>query len=622
MNLSYIDISEFNRIRKLGLDSYDLCCIMADMSRYNTLYMIKNAGSGHIGSSFSALDILTYLHVADKNVNSSKLFSSKGHDAPGLYSLLIGLGKLDFELLHKLRRINGLPGHPDVKTPGMVTNTGSLGMGISKAKGFIHAANRDKKESELIVLTGDGELQEGQIWESLASAANFNMSNLIAIVDHNKVQSDTYVQTVSDLGNIEQKFQAFGWAAMTIDGHEFESIEQGFNFARTSGRPTALIANTIKGKGVSFMEHHSMDDWRYRYHSGAPSDEDYKKAADELINSINKNLDVLGFDVVVTRNKEYKRKAAPKSVENLIELYSKNLYREVQKDKRIIALDADLVLDTGLIPIRQDYPEQFIECGIAEMDMVSQAGTLALSGYLPVVHSFACFLTPRANEQIYNNSTERTKIIYTGSLAGLLPSGPGHSHQSVRDIGILSSIPNLTLFQPGNEKDVSFIMDWAINKNNFSTYIRLTSIPIERKYSVPDQTEITYGKGYEIFSGTEVCIMAYGAVMLNQAVQAAKLCQEKTGQSVRVINQPWLNAVDDNWLKSIAESSKKLVIVDDHYIKGGLGEFISSQLVRIGCANGLEVKCLGLTEVPECGASDEVLDYHGLSASKICESLL
>ena len=163
-----------------------------------------------------------------------------------------------------------------------------------------------------------------------------------------------------------------------------------------------------------------------------------------------------------------------------------------------MALDADLVLDTGLIPFQEKFPDRFIECGIAEQDMVSQAGGMALKGLLPIVHSFSCFLTARPNEQIYNNSTENTKIIYVGSLSGLIPGGPGHSHQGVRDISTMAAMPNMTIIEPSCETEVSSILDWAINQNDYSSYIRLVSLPTKINFKYPEDKALKKGCGIEI----------------------------------------------------------------------------------------------------------------------------
>ncbi|MEJ7787418.1 MAG: 1-deoxy-D-xylulose-5-phosphate synthase N-terminal domain-containing protein, partial [Solirubrobacteraceae bacterium] len=167
--LLFVGLSELEAIRDLAAEPVARAAAFADACRLNTLSMIAEAGSGHIGTSFSCMDMLAWLHleVLDEN---DRYFSSKGHDAPALYATLIGLGRLDFDLVHKLRRLGGLPGHPDVRTtPQVLTNTGSLGMGVSKAKGFVLADRAAGRCGRVFVMTGDGELQEGQFWESLPS---------------------------------------------------------------------------------------------------------------------------------------------------------------------------------------------------------------------------------------------------------------------------------------------------------------------------------------------------------------------------------------------------------------------------------------------------------------------
>src|SRR5262245_47018868 len=190
--LHYVPLDTIKRVRWAVADPIARAAIVADICRINTLYMIMRAGSGHIGSSFSSTDLITWLwtqELHDPNgggLASDVYFSSKGHDAPALYSLLIALEKLDFGLVHKLRQIDGLPGHPDIGTPFIAANTGSLGMGISKAYGMARANRFTGATRRIFVMTGDGELQEGQIWESLQPAANEKLADITVIVDHNK----------------------------------------------------------------------------------------------------------------------------------------------------------------------------------------------------------------------------------------------------------------------------------------------------------------------------------------------------------------------------------------------------------------------------------------------------
>src|SRR6267154_312031 len=307
--LAYVPPDAIRRVlRDNAADPIARAQLLADLCRINTLYMIMQAGSGHIGSSFSSLDLICWLWTAwlvDPNssnrgtVGADTYFSSKGHDAPALYSLLIALEKLDASLLHRLRRLGGLPGHPDVETPFIATNTGSLGMGISKAYGMARAqrlnCGRERSAAgRIVVMLGDGELQEGQVWESLQPAANERLGEIIVIVDHNKLQSDSAVSAVSDLGAIEDKFRAFGWEVRRTNGHDLRAVRDAFaRFDAVPDRPKVLIADTVKGKGVSFMEGLACGDATYHFHAGAPSLNDYLAAVDEISARVNTRLTAL-----------------------------------------------------------------------------------------------------------------------------------------------------------------------------------------------------------------------------------------------------------------------------------------------------------------------------------------
>ena len=630
MELSYVPYEGLKRIRDLKCGDIERTKLFATLTRINTLYMIMQAGSGHIGSSFSAMDIVAWLYLNEMNiaqqpdVDGDIYFSSKGHDAPGLYSVLLGLGRLDFSLIHQLRRLNGLPGHPDVETPGIHANTGSLGMGISKAKGMVLAHRLQNKKAKIFVLTGDGELQEGQFWESLASAVHMGMNEITVIIDHNKIQSDTWVSVVNDLGDLEAKIAAFGWFVTRCNGHDMKALSACLDKCReVTDRPQVIIADTVKGHGVSFMADTRMLDEGelYQFHSGAPTAEDYMRASEELIASANEQLQVLGAEQIKLAYTPLLSRTAAEVPQRLIAAYSRALLTQAENHPNLVALDADLMLDCGLIPFKDRYPQRFIECGIAEQDMLSMASGLALQGMLPMVHSFACFLSTRPNEHFYNNATEKTKIIYVGSLAGLLPSGPGHSHQSVRDISILSSVPNLVLMEPCTESEVEMAVDYSVNETSSSVYLRLVSLPYDVPFQLPTSYRLEYGKGIALTEGDDAVMFSYGPVMLAQAFKAAQLLKQEHGIGLRVINLPWLNHVDSDWLQSTVEGFKFIFSLDDHFVKGGQGEMLGCQLAEMSDISGYHLHRYGISEIPACGLNDEVLHAHGLDARSICNSI-
>lgn len=606
-------------------DRYARAACLADIARYNAAAMIKCAGSGHLGSSFSSLDIVSWLHleVLDRTDGRGIYFSSKGHDVPGLYALLVALGRLPEAKLGELRKLGGLPGHPDVSSvPEVAANTGSLGMGISKAKGMIYAARLAGERRQVFVLTGDGELQEGQIWESLAGAVHGRMGELTVLVDHNKLQSDIRVAEVNDLGDLEAKFRAFGWVATRCDGHDFKALEAALE--RAPGErdlPKVIVCDTVKGRGVSFMERlpapggHEL----YRFHSGAPSDEDFVAMGEEISARIRAAARAAGLEAPRVGSLA-RRSPIPEQLhpQRLVRAYSEALVKVGEEQKSLVVLDGDLMLDCGVIPFRERFPNRFFEFGIAEQDMVSTAGGMALSGLLPVVHSFACFLTPRANEQIFNNATERRKVIYVGSLAGLLPGGPGHSHQSVRDIGLLAGIPGMTVLEPCRESEVEPLLRWAVEQASGPVYLRMTSVPCdvpppEAGSAANEPWVPEFGRGRLEADGDGPALLACGPVMVGLARAAHSLALASGSRLPAVYSVPWVSAVDPAWLDGVARHHGAVIAMENHLVRCGFADRVR----EASAACRASVKAFGLDRIPSCGGNAEVMVAHGFTAEEV-----
>ncbi|MCH6580174.1 MAG: transketolase [Nitrospinae bacterium] len=255
--------------------------------RRKSLEIIHRAGSGHPGSSLSAADIMTALYFGvmrydasqPQDPNRDRFVMSKGHATGVFYSVLARAGYFKDEDLKDYRKINSrlnLSGHPHPKTPGVEIATGSLGQGLSVAHGMALGARLDDKDYKVYVLLGDGELQEGQVWEAAMSASKFNSNNLIAIVDFNKVAQDNVTKDLKDLEPLEDKWRSFGWDVHRIDGHDMDQVYKTLTLPLHEKKPRVIIADTIKGKGVSFME------GKTAWHGVAPSDEEYQKALKEL----------------------------------------------------------------------------------------------------------------------------------------------------------------------------------------------------------------------------------------------------------------------------------------------------------------------------------------------------
>lgn len=255
--------------------------------RRGIIEAVYSAQSGHPGGALSCADILTYLYFNEMNIDPSKpkmedrdrFVLSKGHASPAIYSVLANRGFFSIEDLKTFRKIDSyLQGHPDLnKVPGVDMTSGSLGQGLSVANGMALAGKLDNKDYYVYVVMGDGEIAEGQVWEAAMSSVHYKLNNVIAFVDFNGLQIDGNVKDVMNVTPIKEKFEAFGWNAIEIDGHSFEEIQSAIACAKAcKDKPTVIVAHTVKGKGVSFMEND------YGWHGKAPNDEEYNKAMEEL----------------------------------------------------------------------------------------------------------------------------------------------------------------------------------------------------------------------------------------------------------------------------------------------------------------------------------------------------
>jgi transketolase len=639
--LHLIPRAELERVAGGVADPDARLSTLADMCRVNALVAVKQAGSGHIGSSFSAMDVVVFLLF--EALNTARLgwehpdrdvyFSSKGHDVPGLYAALFALGIVPRERLLRLRRLGGLDGHPDVGVPGIEANSGSLGMGISKGRGIAWAKRHLGRGGRVVVLVGDGELQEGQNYEGLQAAAHEALAGLTVVVDRNELQSDKRTAEILSLGDLESRFRAFGWHVESCDGHDVSALRAAFGaIGAVDDRPQVVVAHTIKGKGVSFMEHPvalSEGGGTYRWHAGAPDDDAFERAFTELVGRVDERLAELGLaplelepvDAVGDRRagslegepeSGAGRARSSTTDEYVVDAYGDELVRLGLEREDLVVLDADLASDCRIRAFELAYPERFVECGIAEQDMVSTAAGLARHGLLPVVNSFASFLAARANEQIYNQASEGSKVVYALHYAGLIPAGPGKSHQSVRDISLLAALPATTVVQPGSSEEARALLRWAVMEAEGNVAVRLAIGPSPRRLELPGL--VSPGRGHVLRDGGDALLLAYGPVMLNEALTAAEQL-DGHGIGLAVVAMPWLNRFEGGWLDDVLGSHEQVFVLEDHSPVGGLADALRRH------QPGRSIVAFGVDGWPACGTPLEALRHHGLDGRSLADRM-
>ncbi|UCC53540.1 MAG: hypothetical protein JSV68_06120, partial [Anaerolineaceae bacterium] len=408
----------------------------------------------------------------------------------------------------------------------------------------------------------------------------------------------------------------------------FSQLEKVFEkFKHIKDKPKVLIADTVKGKGVSFMEGPVAlkdEGGLYKWHAGAPDDDSFEAGYKEILERINGRLNTLGFSPLTTElleKKEKHRARLKDTAEKVVNAFGEALVELGAKRKDIVVLDADLSADCGLRPFENAFPERFVENGIAEQDMVSMAGGLALQGLLPIVNSFGVFLASRANEQIYNNATENSKIIYVCHYAGLIPAGPGKSHQSLRDISLFGALPNCVILEPCNGVETKHALQWCVDEARENCMMRLVISPSPRTILLPEDYRFSFGKGTVLNDGKDAVLFAYGPVMLHEALTAGEILKDRDF-SLRVVNLPWLNRVDTNWLEETIGDCKTVFVLDNHSQYGGLGDSMLNAIMLSGNLHERNLIKVAIEDFPACGTPQEALRFHQLDGESLVARIL
>ena len=394
------------------------------------------------------------------------------------------------------------------------------------------------------------------------------------------------------------------------------------------------IAETVKGKGVSFMEHpRALADGggTYRWHAGAPPDEAFARAVAELEKRVAERCAALGveppaFEPVEPDARARRLEGEPESgagtwvrptqtrreaAEYVVEAYGEALLELGAERSDLVVLDADLASDCRTRAFEIAYPDRFVQCGIAEQDMVSTAAGMARHGLLPVVNSFASFLASRANEQIYNQASEGSKVIYALHYAGLIPAGPGKSHQSIRDISLLAALPNVAIVQPGSWEETRGLLRWAVEDADESVALRLAIGPSPRRIELPAERP-TIGRGSVLRDGGDAVLISYGPVMLHEALLAA----EQPGRERGAVGASRGDAVAQP-LSTRTGSPPRLPPSTTSSSSRTTRRWAASATGSGRVLPGRAVTVFGVEGWPACGTPDEALRFHGLDGASL-----
>lgn len=600
----------------------------AKLLRKLSLTSTTTAGSGHPTSCLSATDLMTVLF--DKyftydlsnplNLTNDRLVFSKGHAAPLFYALYAVAGAFPLDELQTLRQFGSrLEGHPTPEFPYTDAATGSLGQGLSVGAGMAYFAKQTDLQNHVYVLLGDGELAEGQVWEAANFASYYKLSNLVAMADINRLAQSQETMFGHDVKKYEERFKAFGFETIVIDGHNFEEIEQAFDVVHgnASDKPCAIIAKTFKGKGISSVE--NLED----KHGKALSQEDLEKALEQL-GEVDESLrfSLKKPHELVKRSETFQMPDTTVHTAYSLgdevatrEVYGKVLAKLGEANHSIYALDGDVKNSTHSQGFLDAHPERFIECFIAEQNMVSVAVGLSRLQQTPFISTFAAFFT-RAFDQIRMATLSHANIRFVGSHAGVSIGEDGASQMGLEDIAMFGSLPGSVILQPSDAVSASKLLGRMAEQKGIS-YMR--TLRSKTPVIYPNEEEFHIGGSKVIRqSVSDVVTVVVSGITVPEAIKAAEEL-EKERIFIRVVDCYSIKPIDAKTLRESAEATehKVLITVEDHFIHGGLGDAVLSALSM----TDIHVYKLAVDHLSRSGKKDELLDDAGISASYISNTV-
>ncbi len=593
---------------------------IAKLVRYYILVSTTEAGSGHPTSSLSATDLMscllfggTFRFDADnpEHPNNDRLIFSKGHASPLLYALWAAAGRVSEEELKTMRKFGSpLEGHPTPAFRYAEAATGSLGQGLPIGLGMaLNAKYLDKLSYRTYVLLGDSEMAEGSQWEAVQIAAHYKLDNLIGIIDVNRLGQRGETMYGRDLGAYEKRISSFGWETIVIDGHNIDEIMAAYRKAtQAEGRPVMVIAGTIKGKGVSFIE--DKNGW----HGKPLNKEQLKQALTEL-----GEVDMSARGEIAVPENSRLPALQPQPPQKILYLadkpvatrkaYGNALARLFPKFPDMVVLDAEVSNSTFSDVFKEKHPERFFEMFIAEQNMVGAALGISRRGKIPFVSTFAAFMT-RAFDQIRMSQYSDASIKFCGSHAGVSIGEDGPSQMGLEDIAMFRTILGSVVLYPSDAVSTEKVVEEAA-KHKGLVYIRTTRTDTPIIYKTSEEFPIGGAKVLRQSDRDTVAVIAAG-ITVHEAL-AAYEALNKEGVLIRVIDLYSIKPADKETLKKAAGVVQAFVTVEDHFSEGGIGETVRSLVADID----VPVHSLCVRKMPKSGRPGELLDYEEISRDAI-----
>ena len=611
--------------------------LSANLIRNDVLDMLKLAGSGHLGGSFSAAEILSVLFNHELKIDASnpnwserdRFILSKGHSNPGLYAILCQKGFFSRDEYQKLRKINSiLQGHPERITPGVEYIAGFLGQGLSAGCGMALGFKREKKENRVFVLIGDGDNLEGQTWEAARFAVQNKLDNLTAIFDYNNILSDDTTDNVLSIKDPEKQWSSFGWNVIIINGHDIVQILKALELSKKSkDLPTMIIANTRKGHGISIW-----DDTAKSHGSWGPSDEDYSKGKKELeinrqkISAMNfKDSEIKFLEPMIKLKSDREENSTVKSESNDFPNYRFKLGEKISLRsafgmaaanlakiyKNFDLFDADVKSGTMAVSFEKHFPNRFIQCGIVEQNMVSAAaGYYLATGRIPIVTTFAVFSSLLTAAQFRNGvAIQKLPLIIASSHVGIDTGPDGPTHQAIEDLGIFSTYPGVQVLSPCDGNKLEAVLEAAIISGK-PTYMRTGRSPVPVIH--PPEIKYEIGNDEVLYEGNDVSIFATG-IMVHRAIKAMELLK-KENIGAEIIDITSIKPLDRETILKSVKKTNCAVTAEDHYVRNGMGSGISQ---LIGKERPVLTYNIGVEKYAESGNPEDLATKYGLQSENI-----